>query len=134
MISRRRFVGMLAVLPAVTALAGFPLRLPKATTAGTDFDTANLRYKCTERYSAGFTDWKGVFGSADFSNRISTGADLSEKSLEDLIKQMGDVSKYVVRPTRGIVSPEEYHRIMRARDRERIRNWFERLWARIMPA
>lgn len=28
-----------------------------------DFETGNLRYKCRERYSFGFTDWRGVFGS-----------------------------------------------------------------------
>ena len=28
-----------------------------------DFETGNLRYKCRERYSFGFTDWRGVYGS-----------------------------------------------------------------------
>ena len=28
-----------------------------------DFETGNIRYKCRERYSFGFTDWRGVFGS-----------------------------------------------------------------------
>jgi hypothetical protein len=29
-----------------------------------DFDTDNLKYKAYERYSSGWTDWRGVFGSA----------------------------------------------------------------------
>lgn len=28
-----------------------------------DFETGNLRYKCSERYSFGWTDWRGIFGS-----------------------------------------------------------------------
>ena len=29
-----------------------------------DFDTGNMRYKARERYSFGWTDWRGLFGSA----------------------------------------------------------------------
>lgn len=28
-----------------------------------DFDTSNAKHKATERYSAGWTDWRGVYGS-----------------------------------------------------------------------
>ena len=28
-----------------------------------DFETGNVRYKVRERYSFGWTDWRGVFGS-----------------------------------------------------------------------
>jgi hypothetical protein len=28
-----------------------------------DFETGNVRYKVRERYSFGFTDWRGVFGT-----------------------------------------------------------------------
>ena len=28
-----------------------------------DFETGNIRYKCSERYSFGWTDWRGIFGS-----------------------------------------------------------------------
>lgn len=28
-----------------------------------DFDTMNRKYKCYERYSVGWTDWRGLFGS-----------------------------------------------------------------------
>lgn len=29
-----------------------------------DFSTDTLVYRCTERYSVGWTDWRGIFGSA----------------------------------------------------------------------
>ena len=28
-----------------------------------DFDTGNMRYKARERYSFGFSDWRGMFAS-----------------------------------------------------------------------
>ena len=28
-----------------------------------DFETGNVRYKARERYSFGFSDWRGIFGS-----------------------------------------------------------------------
>ena len=28
-----------------------------------DFDTGNMRYKARERYSFGFSDWRGIYGS-----------------------------------------------------------------------
>ena len=28
-----------------------------------DFETGNVRYKCSERDSFGWTDWRGIFGS-----------------------------------------------------------------------
>jgi hypothetical protein len=27
-----------------------------------DFDTGNVRYKARERYSFGFSDWRGIYG------------------------------------------------------------------------
>jgi hypothetical protein len=27
-----------------------------------DFETGNMRYKARERYSFGFSDWRGIFG------------------------------------------------------------------------
>lgn len=29
-----------------------------------DFETGNVRYKCSERYSFGWSDWRGIYGSA----------------------------------------------------------------------
>ena len=28
-----------------------------------DFETGNVRYKARERYSFGFSDWRGMYGS-----------------------------------------------------------------------
>ena len=28
-----------------------------------EFETGNVRYKVRERYSFGFTDWRGIFGT-----------------------------------------------------------------------
>ena len=33
-------------------------------TQDTDFDTENLKYKAYERYSVGWSDWRGLFSSA----------------------------------------------------------------------
>ena len=38
-------------------------RSPIKTSMEGDFDTGNVRYKARERYSFGFSDWRGVFGS-----------------------------------------------------------------------
>jgi hypothetical protein len=32
-------------------------------TQDNDFDTTNARMKATERYSVGWSDWRGLFGS-----------------------------------------------------------------------
>ena len=33
------------------------------TTMEPDFSTGNIRYKARERYSFGFSDWRGIYGS-----------------------------------------------------------------------
>ena len=38
-------------------------RAPIRTAMEGDFDTGNVRYKARERYSFGFSDWRGIFGS-----------------------------------------------------------------------
>ena len=38
-------------------------RSPIKTTMEGDFDTGNVRYKARERYSFGFSDFRGIFGS-----------------------------------------------------------------------
>ena len=38
-------------------------RAPIRTAIEGDFDTGNVRYKARERYSFGFSDWRGIFGS-----------------------------------------------------------------------
>ena len=39
------------------------VRTPVATNMEGDFETGNVRYKARERYSFGFSDWRGIFGS-----------------------------------------------------------------------
>ena len=39
------------------------VRSPIKTAMEGDFDTGNVRYKARERYSFGFSDWRGIFGT-----------------------------------------------------------------------
>ena len=39
------------------------VRSPMITAMEGDFTTGNVRYKARERYSFGFSDWRGIFGS-----------------------------------------------------------------------
>jgi len=39
------------------------VRAPLKTAMEGDFETGNVRYKARERYSFGFSDWRGIFGS-----------------------------------------------------------------------
>ena len=39
------------------------VRSPMSTGMEGDFDTGNMRYKARERYSCGFSDWRGIYGS-----------------------------------------------------------------------
>jgi|TARA_B100001093_G_scaffold513934_1_gene586880 hypothetical protein len=43
------------------------VRSPLQTKMEPDFDTGNLRFKARERYSFGFSDWRGYFGNAGSS-------------------------------------------------------------------
>jgi len=38
-------------------------RAPLRTNMEGDFDTGNVRYKARERYSFGWSDWRGIYGS-----------------------------------------------------------------------
>ena len=38
-------------------------RSPLETSMAPDFSTGNIRYKARERYSFGFSDWRGIYGS-----------------------------------------------------------------------
>jgi hypothetical protein len=40
------------------------VRSPLQTKMEPDFDTGNLRFKARERYSFGWSDWRGFFGNA----------------------------------------------------------------------
>jgi len=54
------------VLTSVTS-AGEGLKMfqrtPMETSMEPDFTTGNIRYKARERYSFGFSDWRGIYGS-----------------------------------------------------------------------
>ena len=39
------------------------VRSPSSTGMEGDFETGNVRYKARERYSFGFSDWRGIYGS-----------------------------------------------------------------------
>ena len=39
------------------------VRTPVSTSMEGDFETGNVRYKARERYSIGWSDWRGIFGS-----------------------------------------------------------------------
>ena len=39
------------------------VRSPMSTGMEGDFETGNMRYKARERYSFGFSDWRGIYGS-----------------------------------------------------------------------
>ena len=39
------------------------VRSPMSTGMEGDFETRNMRYKARERYSFGFSDWRGIYGS-----------------------------------------------------------------------
>ena len=43
------------------------VRAPLQTKMEPDFDTGNLRYKARERYSFGWSDWRGFFGASGSS-------------------------------------------------------------------
>ncbi len=38
-------------------------REAKSFSQDNDFDTSNAKAKCYERYSFGWTDWRGLYGS-----------------------------------------------------------------------
>lgn len=70
---------------------------------------------------------------------MGTPTDLTEASLGDMLRQIKEMSEgtgkqFAIRPTHRIVSPAEYRRIMQARNRERLRTWWEKIWDRILPA
>ena len=43
------------------------VRSPLQTKMEPDFDTGNIRFKARERYSFGFSDWRGYFGASGSS-------------------------------------------------------------------
>lgn len=100
MLTRRKFLGMLAVLPAITALAGSGMRLPRKDEVQVETD-----------YFASDTAWylktDQTHGLKSFYRTTAgTNAPLSEKSLEDMLEAMRyNMADYQRRPSKLIVPP-----------------------------
>lgn len=62
-ISRRSFLKYAAAAPAVTYFLAPKCGWPTGIESKYVFETKDLAYKATERFSAGMTDWRGVFGT-----------------------------------------------------------------------
>lgn len=93
---RRGFLGMLAgaglgVLAARTGLAQFALAIaePELEPIEEDFDTANLRYRMTERYS----------------NALPADSQLTKEQLDDVAKRISDPSGWFI-----VTGKDEYGR------------------------
>lgn len=100
MVTRRRFLGMLAALPAMTALAGAALVLPRRP-ALPDMSA----------YLAGPDTWYPFpwIDHADpnaWSNRATEPADLTEQSLEDMLKHMRE---FITHPPSWALQPTKLH-------------------------
>lgn len=107
MVTRRRFLGMLAVLPAVTALAGAGISLPRKDEVEVDTDMG--------KYFASPDTWYLKTTRPDglkhfYRNSLGTEVALSEESIEAALRHMQDHRNFAaVRPTKLIVRPEMYH-------------------------
>lgn len=82
--NRRGFLGMLAGAIAAPAVLAEPERRTFLPPKGgwPVFDTANLQYKATERFSHGFIDQRAL------SNNLLTAQELSERAIEDLLIEL----------------------------------------------
>jgi len=101
MVTRRKFVGMLIALPALTALAGSGLRLPRREDVAVDINSY-----LTDPKTAWFIKTEDEAGLRYFerhSNTLRPSAELNEEMLEDILKHMRE--PYTVRPTKLIVPP-----------------------------
>jgi hypothetical protein len=102
-ITRRGFISMLAI--AGTGAVLLPNRkifLPAPRSAMGcygDFTVQNLRYKYTERYSHGFIDWEGIYGSGDLNESTL------ERAVEDIVKYGRSVM--AVKVNRLLVHPDK---------------------------
>lgn len=95
MVTRRKFLGSLAGLTALTALAGAGIRLPRREDVEVDVNPY-----LTSKDAWYLKDWPGRY-----SNNLAHAAELSEQSLQDILNQMKDNASFVVRPNKMIVPP-----------------------------
>jgi hypothetical protein len=106
MVTRRKFLGMLAVLPAITALAGSGLRLPRRE----DVEVVDVNPYLTSN-TAWYLKTEPEGGLKYFHryghNTVSEAVELSERSLEDILKQMLDSDHMLTypRPMKLFVPP-----------------------------
>lgn len=92
MVTRRKFIGALAGTAALSALAGAGLRLARRTQVEVEVDASLIG------------DAWYVKTDHGFSNTLSTSAELNEKAIADILRQMRDTA-YRVQPTKIIVPP-----------------------------
>lgn len=114
---RRSFLAALAVLPALTVLGGSALRLPRReeTEVEVDFRSTNPN------------NW-------NFSNTLSTPTELSEKVLENMLRELTLTGRtaFKIQPTKLLVHADMYeraHYVLTHRP-----GFFERLWWKLVPA
>jgi hypothetical protein len=125
MVTRRKFLTALAILPALTALGGAGLRLPARKDV--EFEASPyLTSKDTWYLKTEHADGLKYF------NRVSPGADLTEASIEDMVKQiraLTDNEVMRVFPTKLIVHPSMAKRAKAIIEHRP--GFFERLWWRL---
>lgn len=107
MVTRRRFLGMLAALPALTVLAGSGIRLPRKEEVEVDFNayfaSPNAWYIKTDHPQGLKYFHREARHAEDFWD-FSTERPFTEESLQALLKQMPDRA-YRVQPTKLIIQP-----------------------------
>lgn len=125
MVTRRKFLGSLAGLTALTALAGAGIRLPKRTEV--EVDNRLIDGWSFETHP----DWTGPW-----SNNHASGVQLTEQSLQDILNQMKDSEMlrsspgYLARPNKLIVPPRLEKRAREILEYSSL-NFFDRLLWRL---
>jgi len=96
MVTRRKFVGMLAGMTALTALAGSSLRLPRREDIAVDINPY-----LTDPKTAWFIKTEDEAGLRYFerhSNTLRPSAELNEEMLEDILNQIHDNQAFTTGP------------------------------------
>lgn len=98
--NRRKFLAglgaALATVAATTRLGQSTLSLLPSNSLEGDFTTENLRFKCTERYSHGWTDWRGIYGtSSDAYEEVPVRYGFLDNGLKDSVVDQEEIRKYL---------------------------------------